>query len=239
MSHVQAYKNGNHINSARNFVLDGRHADCDRRLEAAGPGDGWFRRKTLSVGLRPLPCQRRVGVDPRGKCWTEHRILVNVLADKAGKRMGALGYGCSSSDDERPQWLVDLAQVDRLPFGQVDNRATRGDRAQAKRHHLCCNIPYAWRPHRQCCLVSEFNRSDAASRVYLDQLSRWTERQCESIEGSRAQAYGYAKTTSIARRRYGRIRRWQRHADCHARTHSGTSIFTGPSEEFRLHHFVR
>jgi hypothetical protein len=33
---------------------------------------------------------------PGGKRRKEHRILVNLLADKAWKSMGALGYRCSS-----------------------------------------------------------------------------------------------------------------------------------------------
>ena len=35
------------------------------------------------------------GLDPWRKCRTEHRILVDLLADTAGKRMVTLGYGCS------------------------------------------------------------------------------------------------------------------------------------------------
>jgi hypothetical protein len=66
------------ILAASSLLLDvtGR----DRRLEAAGRDEGWFRRKSLSAGLRSLPCKRRVGVDPRRKRWTEHRVLVNLLA---------------------------------------------------------------------------------------------------------------------------------------------------------------
>ena len=36
-----------------------------------------------------------VGLDPRRKCWKEHRILVDLFSDTAGKRMVAVGYGCS------------------------------------------------------------------------------------------------------------------------------------------------
>jgi hypothetical protein len=54
---------------------------------------------------------------PRRKRWEEHRVLVDLLADQAGKRMGALGYGCSPICLERPQRLVNAPQVDRLPSG--------------------------------------------------------------------------------------------------------------------------
>jgi hypothetical protein len=116
---------------------------------------------------------------PGRKCRTEYRILVNLLAAETGKRMVALGYRCSRSGVERPQGLVDPAKIDRLPSGQDVNWSTRGDWTQDKRHCLCRAIPYAWRPHRQRSLVPGFKNSDAASRVYLDQFSRWDERQRE------------------------------------------------------------
>ena len=33
--------------------------------------------------------------EPRRKCRAEHQILVDLLADTAGKPMVTLGYGCS------------------------------------------------------------------------------------------------------------------------------------------------
>ena len=42
------------------------------------------------------------------------------------------------------------------------------------------------------------DHSDAASRVYLDQFSRWNERQRQSIEGPCPQASGHAEETSVA-----------------------------------------
>ena len=80
--------------AAASLLLDGTlTATADSRLPDATRG--WLRRQALSAGLRSLPCKRRVGLDPWRKCWTEHRILVDLLADRAGKRMVTLGYGCS------------------------------------------------------------------------------------------------------------------------------------------------
>jgi hypothetical protein len=63
-------------------------ATADTRLpDATGAG--------FADKLYRLACERRVGLDPWRKCWTEHRILVDLLADTAGKRMVTLGYGCS------------------------------------------------------------------------------------------------------------------------------------------------
>ena len=80
--------------AAAALLLDGTPT-ATAELEAAGRDEGRLRRQALSAGLRSLPCKRRVGLDPRRKCWKEHRILVDLLADTAGKRMVAVGYGCS------------------------------------------------------------------------------------------------------------------------------------------------
>ena len=90
----------------------------------AGPGDRRLCRPTIPAGLRALARQRRIGMDPRRKRRTQHRVLVDVLADQGGKQMGALGYRRSPSDVERPQGMVDLAEIDRLPSGQDDHRPT-------------------------------------------------------------------------------------------------------------------
>src|SRR5271156_4592228 len=101
IGYVKAYKNCDLVVSGRRFTLARRYADCTRSLKAAGRDEGWLRRQALSAGLRSLPRKRRVGLDPWRKCWTEHRILVDLLADTPGKRMVTLGYGCSRIRVER------------------------------------------------------------------------------------------------------------------------------------------
>jgi len=96
--------------AAPGSARDGEIADLRRRVRAAR----WPDRETVS--------------DPSEGVRTQYRILVNLLADNAGKPMGALGYRRSPIDVERPQRLVDPAKIDRLPSGQDDNRSTCGDR---------------------------------------------------------------------------------------------------------------
>src|SRR3954464_3265100 len=107
MIDVQADKNSYYANPDRVRIFNRSRVGWSQRREPARPDDGWFCRETLSGGLRPLSCQRRVGVDPGRERRKEHRILVNLLADRTQKSMGALGYRCSSINPERPQGLVD------------------------------------------------------------------------------------------------------------------------------------
>ena len=53
------------------------------RVEAAGRDRSRLRRQALSAGRRSFPRERRVGLNFRRKCRTEHRILVDLLANAA------------------------------------------------------------------------------------------------------------------------------------------------------------
>ena len=93
---------------ASSFSIVGtRIATADSKLP--DPATAGFAEKLYRLDCGHSLANDELVVDSRGKCRTEHRILVNLLADKAGKRMGALGYRCSPNYVERPQRLVDPA----------------------------------------------------------------------------------------------------------------------------------
>ena len=49
--------------------------------------------------------------DPRRKCRTEHRLIVDLLADTEGKPVVALGYGCSSISLNDPKGWSTLPKL--------------------------------------------------------------------------------------------------------------------------------
>ena len=74
------------------LVDGGMSAAAESRLPSA-------REAGFADKLYRLDCGRSLandefGLDARRKCWTEHRIFLDLLADTAGKRVVALGYGC-------------------------------------------------------------------------------------------------------------------------------------------------
>ena len=109
---------------------------------------------------------------------------------------------------------------------------------QDDRHHLCGGVPYPRRPHWQCSLVRGLNGPDPAGRVYMDQFSRWPERQRKSTESSCTQSVGYSRTSQVARWRYGRVWRRQHYLSFHTGTYSGEPIIDGASKEIGFHHSV-
>ena len=64
ISDDQANNGSNHSGSDDVIVLDGCREGSWHWLEPAKRSECRIRRKTLPVGLRPLSCQRRIGMDP-------------------------------------------------------------------------------------------------------------------------------------------------------------------------------